>query len=49
MELEAAADEQNGWERFDPNAPAHIKTDAPVNALEPRRRRKQPVEQQEED
>lgn len=49
MDLEAQADEQNGWERFDPNQPEPVETSAPVNALEPRRRRKQPVEQQEED
>ena len=49
MELEAQADEQNGWKRFDHNQPTPDAVEEPVNALEPRRRRKVPVEQQEED
>jgi hypothetical protein len=38
-EMEVEADEKNGWEVFDPSAPAPVET-APANELEVRRRRK---------
>lgn len=42
MDLEADADEQNGWERFDPNAPDDILPEPTVTvnvlAEAPRRR-----------
>ena len=38
-EMEVEADEKNGWEVFDPNAPTATET-APANELEVRRRRK---------
>jgi len=40
MDLEAEADERNGWSRFDPTKPATV--DTPANELETRRRRRQP-------
>jgi hypothetical protein len=43
MDLEAEADERNGWSRFDPAKPAVV--DTPVNELETRRRRRQPEPQ----
>lgn len=46
MELEAEADERNGWKRYNPNAPV---VDTPVNELETRRRRRQPDPQVEEE
>lgn len=48
-DLEAAADADNGWERFDPSAPvveapvaspAAIDPPAPINALQGKRQRK---------
>jgi len=41
MELEAQADEQNGWERYDPDEPVAVMVDTPTNALETKRRRRQ--------
>lgn len=42
MDLEAEADEQNGWMRFDPDAPVAAEiVDTPVNTLETKRRRRQ--------
>jgi len=38
MDLEAEADEQNGWERYTPGEPPA----APVNVLEKRRRKTEP-------
>jgi len=37
MELEALADERNGWTRYTPGTPVQA---APVNELEVKRRRK---------
>ena len=37
MELEVAADEKNGWTRYNPDTPVQA---APVNTLEIKRRRK---------
>ena len=39
MELEAKADEKNGWTRYTPDTPATAEA-APVNALEVKRRRR---------
>lgn len=39
MDLEAEADEQNGWERYTPGTPDKPPA-APVNVLEVKRRRK---------
>jgi hypothetical protein len=39
MDLEADADEQNGWIRYNPNTPSKPEA-APVNVLEVKRRRK---------
>jgi hypothetical protein len=39
MELEAKADEKNGWTRYTPDTPATVEA-APVNALEVKRRRR---------
>lgn len=39
MDLEAEADEQNGWERYTPGTPDEPPA-APVNALDVKRRRK---------
>lgn len=45
MELEAEFDEQNGWERYNPDTPSAPEVAAPVNELEPKRRRNRaPVE-----
>lgn len=45
MELEAEFDEQNGWERYNPDTPSAPEEAAPVNELEPKRRRNRaPVE-----
>lgn len=46
MELEAEADERNGWSRYDPHAPV---VDRQANELETRRRRRQPDTQPEEE
>ena len=37
MDLEAVADEKNGWTRYNPDTPVQA---APVNTLEIKRRRK---------
>lgn len=39
MEMEAEFDEQNGWERYNPDAPSEPEAAAPVNQLEVKRRR----------
>jgi hypothetical protein len=39
MDLEAEADEQNGWIRYNPHTPSEPDA-APVNVLEVKRRRK---------
>jgi hypothetical protein len=39
MDLEADADEQNGWIRYNPDTPSEPEA-APVNVLEVKRRRK---------
>ena len=39
MDLEADADEQNGWIRYNPHTPSEPEA-APVNVLEVKRRRK---------
>ena len=45
MELEAVFDEQNGWERYNPDTPSTPEAAAPANELEVKRRRsRQPVE-----
>jgi len=40
MDLEAEADEQNGWVRYNPDTPSEPEEAAPVNVLEVKRRRK---------
>jgi len=40
MEMEAAADEEKGWERYDPDTPSDDEPAAPANALEGKKRRK---------
>ena len=42
MALEAEFDEQNGWERYNPDTPSAPEAAAPVNELEPKRRRSRP-------
>ena len=42
MDLEAEFDEQNGWERYNPDTPSAPEAAAPVNELEPKRRRSRP-------
>jgi len=42
IELEAELDEQNGWERYNPDTPSAPEAAAPVNGLEPKRRRSRP-------
>jgi hypothetical protein len=42
MDLEADFDEQNGWERYNPDTPSAPEVAAPVNELEPKRRRSRP-------
>lgn len=49
MDLEAEADEQNGWKRFNPNAQTPVAVDTPTNELETRRRRRQPETKSEEE
>jgi hypothetical protein len=39
MDLEADADEMNGWTRYNPDTPSEPEA-APVNVLEVKRRRK---------
>jgi hypothetical protein len=43
MELEAEADEQNGWTRYNPDTSSEPEA-APVNVLEVKRRRKTTAE-----
>jgi len=42
MAMEAEYDEQNGWERYNPDTPSAPEAAAPVNELEPKRRRGRP-------
>jgi hypothetical protein len=42
MAMEAEFDEQNGWERYNPDTPSAPEAAAPVNELEPKRRRGRP-------
>jgi hypothetical protein len=42
MDLEAEFDEQNGWERYNPDTPSVSDVAAPENKLEVKRRRKEP-------
>jgi hypothetical protein len=39
MDLEAEFDEQNGWERYNPDTPSEPEAAAPANELEVKRRR----------
>jgi hypothetical protein len=39
MEMEAEFDEQNGWERYNPDTPSALEAAAPANELEVKRRR----------
>lgn len=39
MEMEAEFDEQNGWERYNPDTPSEPEAAAPANELEVKRRR----------
>jgi hypothetical protein len=39
MEMEAEFDEQNGWERYNPDTPSTPEAAAPANELEVKRRR----------
>ena len=38
MELEAVADEKNGWTRYNPDTPSDSEDAAPVNALGTKRK-----------
>lgn len=42
MEMEAEFDEQNGWQRYNPDTPSAPEEAAPANELEPKRRRGRP-------
>jgi hypothetical protein len=42
MDLEAEFDEQNGWERYNPDTPSAPEAAAPANELEVKRRRSRP-------
>jgi hypothetical protein len=42
MDLEAEFDEQNGWERYNPDTPSAPEAAAPANELEVKRRRGRP-------
>jgi hypothetical protein len=42
MELEAEFDEQNGWERYNPDTPSAPEVAALANALDVKRRRSRP-------
>jgi spore coat polysaccharide biosynthesis protein SpsF (cytidylyltransferase family) len=44
MELEAEADEKNGWVRYTLDTPNDFELAAPVNVLEVKRRRKVELE-----
>ena len=43
MEMEAEFDEQNGWERYNPDTLSELEAAAPANELEVKRRRSRPV------
>ena len=43
MELEAIADEENGWVRYTPDTPSDSEAAAPSNELETKRRRTRTV------
>ena len=45
MELEALADEKNGWVRYTLDTPSEVEEAAPVNVLEVKRRRKVATEE----
>ena len=42
MTLEAEFDEQNGWERYNPDTPSAPEVAAPANELDVKRRRGRP-------
>ena len=42
MAMEAEFDEQNGWERYNPDTPSAPEAAAPANELEVKRRRGRP-------
>lgn len=42
MAMEAEFDEQNGWERYNPDTPSAPEVAAPANELEVKRRRGRP-------
>jgi hypothetical protein len=42
MAMEAEFDEQNGWERYNPDTPSAPEVAAPANELEVKRRRSRP-------
>jgi hypothetical protein len=42
MAMEAELDEQNGWERYNPDTPSAPEAAAPANELEVKRRRGRP-------
>lgn len=42
MAMEAEFDEQNGWERYNPDTPSAPEAAAPANELETKRRRSRP-------
>ena len=43
MELEAVADEQNGWARYNPDTPLVPEIEEPTNELDVKRRRSRPI------
>jgi hypothetical protein len=48
MELEAVADEKNGWSRYNPETPSASEEAAPVNALGTKRKYTRKVEAEPE-
>jgi hypothetical protein len=42
MEMEVEFDEQNGWQRYNPDTPSVPEAAAPANELEVKRRRGRP-------
>jgi len=42
MDLEAEFDQQNGWQRYNPDTPSEPEAAAPANELEVKRRRGRP-------
>jgi hypothetical protein len=42
MAMEAEYDEQNGWERYNPDTPSAPEEAAPANELDVKRRRSRP-------